>query len=93
MTIFLPKAIEEMKDKKNLEENNRTSIDTQLVDVEYDDPEYSEQTSFESNRIDANTEDDENANEFREYSVDLWNGSPYIPHYESFKDDNLKPNQ
>lgn len=83
-----------MKDKKKLEEQIKKSLGKKLVDVEYDDPDYSEQTSFESNRIEEkNIEDDDDANELREYSVDLWNGSPYIPHYESFKDENLKTNQ
>lgn len=92
MTIFLPEAIEKMKDRKKLEE--KKSLETQLVaDVEYDDPDYSEQTNVKLSSSEQREETDENANEFREYSVDLWNGSPFIPHYETLKDDAVKPSQ
>lgn len=53
--------------------------------MEYDDDDYS-QAVTESNTV------NDSADEFREYSIDLWNGAPYIPHWET-DDENVQPNQ
>jgi len=82
VTVYLPEALEKLRK----EANNRVmqhvvmqepTTSTTVLDVEYEDDEEEEEVTQAVKR-----EEEEVKIPFMEHSIDLWNGSPYLPDWE-----------
>jgi hypothetical protein len=92
--MHLPESIEHLKkrlENEGIQEivrelSTTTTQSSKINDVEYDE-DYEETSETPSEIPEPPQVAKKELNLPRQYSIDLWNGSPYMPHFENFKND------